>query len=130
MDTYTSKSARSAAINGLATSTQQGIAALATPAVPTPVIDLAGTYSVILADPPWRYDFAAAKNRTVEQHYPTMTLETIKAMKIPAEDNAVLYLWATAPKLLEALEVLKAWGFSYKTQMVWDKEHTIPQHPA
>lgn len=39
----------------------------------------------------------------------------------PSEDNAVLYLWATAPKLLEALEVMRAWGFKYKTQAVWDK---------
>jgi len=34
----------------------------------------------------------------------------------------VLYLWATAPKLLEAIEVMKAWNFSYKTHAIWDKE--------
>lgn len=50
-----------------------------------------------------------------------MTLEDIKQIDIPAEDNSVLYLWATAPKLLEALEVMKTWGFDYKTHGIWDK---------
>ena len=51
-----------------------------------------------------------------------MPLEKIKEIKIPIAENAVLYLWATAPKLLEALAVMKSWGFKYRTQMIWDKE--------
>ena len=39
-----------------------------------------------------------------------------------AGDDSILYLWATAPKLPEALEVMKAWGFKYVTQAVWDKK--------
>ena len=38
------------------------------------------------------------------------------------DKNAVLFLWATAPKLEQALEVMKSWGFTYKTNLVWDKE--------
>lgn len=51
-----------------------------------------------------------------------MTLNDIKNLNIPTAKNCVLYLLATAPKLLEALEVMEAWGFKYKTQAIWDKE--------
>ena len=72
------------------------------------------SYDVIYADPPWSYNFSRSESRKVENHYPTMTLDEIKKLSIPAEDNAVLYLWATSPKLPEALEVMTAWGFAYK----------------
>jgi len=81
-----------------------------------------GRFDVIYADPPWQYDFAETENRAVENHYPTMDLLDIQNLEIPVEDNAVLYLWATAPKLVEALEVMQAWGFQYKSQFIWDKE--------
>ena len=81
-------------------------------------------YQIIYADPPWRYDFAPRKSVAIETHYPTMSIDEIKSLRIPSADNAVLYLWATAPKLLEALEVMKAWGFIYKTQAIWDKGRT------
>jgi len=78
-------------------------------------------YKIIYADPPWRYDFSKDNADKIENHYPTMTNEDICKIEVPSDDNSVLYLWATAPKLLEALEVMKAWGFKYKTQAVWDK---------
>jgi len=78
-------------------------------------------YQVIYADPPWRYDFSLDSADKVERHYPTMSLEEIKAVDVPTDDNAVLYLWAPAPKTPEALEVMKAWGFTYKTNAAWDK---------
>lgn len=78
-------------------------------------------FTVIYADPPWRYS-NATQNRKVENHYPTLTLEQIKELNIPANDNAVLLLWSTAPKIQEALDVMKNWGFVYKSQFVWDKE--------
>ena len=81
-----------------------------------------GKYRVILADPPWRYEFSETQNREIENHYPTMDLEAIKALKIPAEDEAILLLWTTAPKLEESIAVLNAWGFTYRTCAVWDKE--------
>lgn len=81
-----------------------------------------GKYNVILADPPWRYEFSETGRRAIENHYPTMNLEEIKALKIPSEDDAILFLWATAPKLEESLQVLNTWGFRYRTCAVWDKE--------
>lgn len=78
-------------------------------------------YSIILADPPWKYDFSKDNSDKIETHYPPMSLSEICKLNIPSDDNAVLYLWATAPKLLEALAVMKAWGFTYKTNAVWDK---------
>jgi len=81
-----------------------------------------GKYEVILADPPWKYDFSKDSTDSIEYHYPTMILEEIKNLKVPSADNAVLFLWATAPKLKEALEVMESWGFKYKTCAVWDKE--------
>ena len=88
--------------------------------VPQPIPD--GKYNVILADPPWRYAFSESRSREIENHYPTMDLEEIKALDIPADDDAVLLLWTTAPKLEESLQVLNAWGFTYRTCAVWDKE--------
>ena len=78
-------------------------------------------YQIIYADPPWRYDFSKKTADTIEVHYPSMAIEDICALKVPSEDNAVLYLWATAPKLIEALKVIEAWGFTYKTHAIWDK---------
>ena len=78
-------------------------------------------YDIIYADPPWRYDFSKSKSRKIENQYPTMTLEEIKSLDVPAANNCILFLWATAPKLTEALNVMQAWGFSYISQLVWDK---------
>jgi N6-adenosine-specific RNA methylase IME4 len=80
-----------------------------------------GEFDVIYADPPWRYDFSKSDNRAIENQYPTMEVSDICKLKVPAAENSVLFLWGTAPKLLEAMEVIKAWGFQYKTNAVWDK---------
>jgi N6-adenosine-specific RNA methylase IME4 len=77
---------------------------------------------LVLADPPWRYDFAETDNRQIENQYPSATVEEICAMMPKTEKNAVLFLWATVAKLREAFEVMDAWGFEYKTNAVWDKE--------
>jgi site-specific DNA-methyltransferase (adenine-specific) len=83
-------------------------------------------YSLIYADPPWMYDGGkplSDKYGDVQKHYPPM--ETLDICNLPvndlAEKDCVLFLWATAPKLPEAMEVMKAWGFQYKTCIVWDK---------
>ncbi len=85
---------------------------------------LTGSYPVIYADPPWRYEHPpmGSSSRSIENQYPTMPLEEIKALKIPAADDTVLFLWATSPKLAECLEVMKAWGFEYRTDMIWVKD--------
>lgn len=83
-------------------------------------------YRIIYADPPWIYDKGkelSDKYGDVKKHYPPM--ETVDICNLPVsglcENDCVLFLWATAPKLPEALEVMKAWGFQYKTCVVWDK---------
>lgn len=84
----------------------------------------AGKYSLIYADPPWRYEHVKTESRAIENHYPTMALDEICALPIPeiCHDDAVLFMWATSPKLAESMEVLEAWGFTYRTCAVWDKE--------
>jgi N6-adenosine-specific RNA methylase IME4 len=78
-------------------------------------------FDVVYADPPWRYG-NMTPSATPEAHYPTMALADICALTVPAAKNSVLYLWGTAPLLPEALQVMTAWGFTYKTGAVWDKE--------
>lgn len=80
-------------------------------------------YGVIYADPPWRYK-AWRGHGMVEKHYPTMVLEDIMALPVGelADKDCALFLWATLPMLKEALQVIKAWGFQYKTTaFVWIK---------
>lgn len=50
-----------------------------------------------------------------------MTLEDIKRLRVPSAKDSVLFMWATSPKLPQALEVMAAWGFAYKTHSIWDK---------
>jgi len=78
-------------------------------------------YEVIYADPPWRYAFSTPKRR-IENHYPTMSLEEICALSVPAAKDSVLYLWVTAPMLREGLKVMDSWGFEYKSHAIWDKQ--------
>ena len=92
-------------------------------------------YTVLYADCPWRYDFEETDNRKIENQYPTMDISDLKNFKVEFENGkkklvgdiaakeSVLFFWATAPKLREALMVIDAWGFEYKTHAIWDKEH-------
>ena len=80
------------------------------------------TYPVIYADPPWRYEYAETENRAIENQYPTMDLNSICALDVPSADDCVLFLWTTAPKLIEGIRVLESWGFDYKTCAIWDKQ--------
>ena len=73
-------------------------------------------YDIIYADPPWKYDDSNCQG-AAEKQYNTMSIEELR--KLPVENLAakdcVLFLWATYPKLKEALELIEAWGFKYKT---------------
>lgn len=88
-----------------------------------------GKFDVIYADAPWRYDFDV-ESRATEKHYPTLLVKDICKLKDTHKvkiqekfaENAILFLWATAPKLNEAFQVITAWGFTYKTNMVWVKD--------
>lgn len=82
-------------------------------------------YNVILADPPWRYEPYSREtgmDRAADNHYPTMTTAEIAELSPPASKDCVLFLWATAPMLVEALHVIDAWGFAYKTHCIWVKD--------
>lgn len=79
-------------------------------------------FPTVVADPPWRYTNTASRG-AAENHYPTMTLERICAEPVSqiAEDNAHLHLWTTNAFLEEAFTVIRAWGFTYKSCLVWVK---------
>ena len=83
-------------------------------------------YNVIYADPPWAYRVWSKKGmgRSAESHYPTMSIEAIKALPVSelADRDCALFLWVTFPMLKEAWSVMGAWGFSFKTvAFVWIK---------
>lgn len=80
------------------------------------------TYPVIYADPPWRYEYSETESRSIENQYPTMDLEAICALKVPAQEDAILFLWTTSPKLDQGIRVLQEWGFTYRTCAIWDKQ--------
>ena len=82
---------------------------------------------MILADPEWRFEpwsRETGMDRAADNHYPTSDFALIKTREIAsiAAADSVLFLWATAPMLLQALEVMRAWGFAYKTQAMWAKD--------
>lgn len=79
-------------------------------------------FSVILADPAWEYDFSKSDSRQIENQYLPSSLEDMKRLKVPAAGDSVIFMWATSPKLREALDLMNAWGFEYKTCMVWVKD--------
>ena len=81
-----------------------------------------GPFDVILADPPWDYEFSPTSSRQIGNHYDTRSVEEICEDVPDAADNSACFLWAPPPKLLEAMEVLSVWGFGYRSHFVWDKE--------
>lgn len=87
-------------------------------------LGVAQKYPVIYADPPWLYEHIETESRAIENKYPTMRMEDLLALPVSscATDDAIIFLWATSPKLAEAMALLKAWGFEYRTCAVWDKE--------
>lgn len=73
-------------------------------------------YSVIYADPPWSYNDSGCQGAAAA-HYPTMGVADIAKMPVQniAEKDCVLFMWATYPKMDEALQLIKEWGFTYKS---------------
>lgn len=82
-------------------------------------------YGVIVADPPWKFETYSedGKDRAADSHYATSSTEEIKQLDVAgiAARECVLFLWATAPILPQALEVMTAWGFAPVTHFVWVK---------
>lgn len=81
-------------------------------------------YGVIYADPPWKYSGAPVGDpaRANEIHYPTMELDDIRTLNVPAADDCALFLWGTVPLLHWAFDVMREWGFNYKSALVWHKD--------
>ena len=103
---------------------QHAASMAAAPQLPT------GKYRVIYADPPWKYNNSGVITESdnygrAARHYPTMSISELCAMgdtvKDMAEDDAVLFMWVTSPLLEECFNVIRSWGFQYKTSFVWDK---------
>lgn len=103
---------------------QQRVAKIVSIANDNAPIDTSKKYNVIYADPPWRYDYAETETRAIENQYPTMDIDDICALPVGdiAADDSILLMWGTAPKLREAFQVIDAWGFTYKTCAIWDKQ--------
>ena len=88
-------------------------------------------FGVILADPEWRFEpwsRTTGMDRAADNHYPTSALNVITSRNVGsiAADDCVLLLWATAPMLPHALAVMEAWGFAYRSQLVWVKAKPPP----
>ncbi len=84
-------------------------------------------YTVIYCDPPWHYQNKKSNGAAIN-HYPTMTQKQLIAMREfiddIADDPCFMFMWATYPLLPESLELLKAWGFKYKTvAFTWVKKY-------
>jgi N6-adenosine-specific RNA methylase IME4 len=90
------------------------------------VISSLGRYGAILADPPWRFENRTGKvapeHRRLSR-YATMTVEEIERLPVreAAAEVAHLYLWVPNALLSEGLRVMQAWGFQYKSNLVWHK---------
>ncbi|ACL06206.1 MT-A70 family protein [Desulfatibacillum aliphaticivorans] len=83
-------------------------------------------YQTILADPPWRFNNSTGKVSPEHKRlhrYQTMAIDEIASMAVASicDDNAHLYLWVPNALLAEGLQVMAAWGFTYKTNIVWVK---------
>lgn len=99
------------------------------------VIDTDKKYSILLVDPPWDYKNwnkkwhqEHAESRWAGRKYDLMDTEHLKQLNVNdiADKNAVLFLWTISTMLPEALDVIKAWGFTYKTvAFVWVKKNKI-----
>ena len=84
------------------------------------------TFSTVLADPPWQFNNRTGKvapeHRRLSR-YPTLTLDAISGLPLQevVSDTAHLYLWVPNALLPEGLSVMRSWGFTYKTNIVWHK---------
>ncbi|HEX4302859.1 MAG TPA: MT-A70 family methyltransferase [Rhizomicrobium sp.] len=92
-------------------------------------------YGVILADPEWRfevYNEQTGQDRAAANHYPTSTTDDIAARPVGdiAADDCLLLLWATNPMLPDALRVVQAWGFKFKSMRTWVKDIVAIDVPA
>lgn len=83
------------------------------------------SYDLIVADPPWTFDLysEAGAEKSASAHYDCMETHEIAALPVGqlAGGNCLLLCWATAPRLPDALQAVRAWGFDYQSFIVWQK---------
>jgi N6-adenosine-specific RNA methylase IME4 len=92
-------------------------------------LDKFGPFAVLYADPPTHFEtYTQGSYRGPNQHYPTLSWEEIESFTVYgkriseiAYDNAVLFLWSTSSNLPYALDIMTAWGFTFKASAIWDK---------
>lgn len=79
-------------------------------------------YPIIYADPATKY-VSGFGDRSIENHYPTMTTEELCALPVRdiAADDAMLQIWSTVPQLANTMKIIEAWGFKYVSCLCWDK---------
>jgi N6-adenosine-specific RNA methylase IME4 len=92
-------------------------------------------YGAIYADPPWYFRNWSAKGtgRNAISHYDCLNRETLTHLPVAqlAADDCALFLWATDPMLPDAFELIKAWGFTFKTVgFYWVKLNAMAKHEA
>lgn len=88
-------------------------------------------FRTILADPPWKYDQALGRGKSAGDKtrgglpYSSMSTEDIAGLEVAklADEDCMLFLWSTNSHIHEALHVMAAWGFSYKTMVTWVKDN-------
>lgn len=79
-----------------------------------------GPFDIILADPPWPLEYDV-DSRSPENHYNTTSIDELKLHSPNTKKDSILFMWATAPKLIEAIELMESWGFTYRTHAIWNK---------
>ena len=79
-------------------------------------------YDLIIADPPWSYYGDPSKDQAAGKHYDLMTTEEIAAIELPLARDGVLFLWATCPRLDQAIALIDKWGLHFRgVAFVWIK---------
>lgn len=85
-------------------------------------------YKIIYADPPWSYNDKSMNRGGAERHYKTTPNSELSQIDVSSicDDDCILFMWATFPKMQEALDLMRAWGFTYKTNaFTWIKKNKV-----
>ena len=81
-------------------------------------------YGVIYIDPPWKFETYSENgmDRSADNHYPTMSVQSLSELQMPAAKDCIMFMWATVPMMPEAIDLLTDWGFTYKSHIAWVKD--------
>jgi N6-adenosine-specific RNA methylase IME4 len=86
-------------------------------------------YDIIIADPPWQYDGKTCVATKADDHYSVTKSKHFHDIDLTsiAKDDTLLFMWCSGPVLKQAIELMEAWGWTYKqTAFVWDKQRVVP----